>query len=430
MHLSEPRDGLPPVLDSASLISQGARQLAAGHGRIAVDTERASAFRFDERAFLIQLRRAGAGTLLIDPTFGGSARTGGALTELVEFTAPRLSDKKSSALRELRDVMNSAEWILHAAHTDLPALTSLGWTPTRLHDTQIAGRILGLRYLGLGAMVEEFLGITIDKDKGRDDWSARPLTRDLLNYAALDVELLHELLDELIPLLHEERRYEWYLQDCAADAAKAEPLVFPEWTDLKGVQSLRFPRSIAIAQALAETRIELAWQWDKPMERVLRSKDIVNASLHPHKAEREVSRLRAPSHVISAARAAVRRANGLSDGQLPDAFTRVRAPMPDYRSWEEDYPLAFDALEILAETVDDVAEELDVPRDVLSVMRHMRPAAWHVSLVDQRAVSASDDPVGLYEDALNSALISNGARPWQAELISNRALTPLINALG
>ena len=123
MHLAEPRDGLPPLLDTAEAIADGARRLAAGHGPIAVDTERASAFRFDERAFLVQLRRPGTGTLLIDPT--GSAS--GSTVSASAFSGSAFSGSAfSAAMDQLGRVMNSAEWILHAAHTDLPALTTLG----------------------------------------------------------------------------------------------------------------------------------------------------------------------------------------------------------------------------------------------------------------------------------------------------------------
>ena len=136
MHLAEPRDGLPPLLDTAEAIADGARRLAAGHGPIAVDTERASAFRFDERAFLVQLRRPDTGTLLIDPTGSASGSTASASA----FSGSAFPE----AMQLLGRTMNSAEWILHAAHTDLPALTTLGWRPTRLHDTQLAGRLLGM----------------------------------------------------------------------------------------------------------------------------------------------------------------------------------------------------------------------------------------------------------------------------------------------
>jgi len=65
--LSAPGEGLPPLADTPQAVKDVAEALSAGSGPVAVDTERASGFRFDDRAWLVQLRRAGAGTHLVDP---------------------------------------------------------------------------------------------------------------------------------------------------------------------------------------------------------------------------------------------------------------------------------------------------------------------------------------------------------------------------
>ena len=425
MHLAEPRDGLPPLLDTAEAIADGARRLAAGHGPIAVDTERASAFRFDERAFLVQLRRPGTGTLLIDPTGSASGSTASASA----FTGSAFSGSAfSAAMDQLGRVMNSTEWILHAAHTDLPALTTLGWRPTRLHDTQIAGRLLGMGQPGLAAMLEEFLDVTIDKDKGREDWSARPLTKDLLTYAALDVELLHELLDIVLPLLQARDRLDWYVQDCAADLRKARRLTVPTWTNLKGIQSLRTPRSVAVARGLAEARIAFAQQRDRPLERTMSSKDIVALAKHPHSAKRALGTMRMAKDLVAPARQAISHAMALHESELPAPLPRSSQGYPDHRNWEDDYPHAFAALRVLEQQVEQLAEELEISRESLAVMRQIRPAAWAVSHVELDSCDA-DDPVGAMENELGSVLKANGARDWQSELILNRSVPLLVEAL-
>ena len=153
------------VIDQATL-ARTAAAFAAGRGPVAVDAERASGFRYSQRAYLVQLRRAGAGTALIDPI-------------------PLDGD-----LSELAPALTGPEWVLHAANQDLPCLAEIGLVPTRLFDTELAGRLAGLPRVGLGPLVEQLLGLRLEKGHGAADWSRRPLPEDWLVYAALDVEVL------------------------------------------------------------------------------------------------------------------------------------------------------------------------------------------------------------------------------------------------
>ena len=170
--LVEPREGVPePVTTPAGLAAAVAR-LAAGTGPVAVDAERASGYRYGQRAYLVQLRRQGAGTALVDP-----------------IPLPDLA--------ALGDAIADAEWVLHAASQDLPCLAEVGMRPRTLFDTELAGRLLGYERVGLGAMVERQLGLALEKGHSAADWSTRPLPRSWLAYAALDVEVLVELRDVL-----------------------------------------------------------------------------------------------------------------------------------------------------------------------------------------------------------------------------------------
>src|SRR5262245_52734824 len=121
--LLQPADGVPALSATAAEINSAAKFLAGGHGPFAVDAERASGFRYSNRAYLIQIRRAGAGTVLIDPVSHG----GDSLT----------------VLRPLADVLAEDEWILHAADQDLPCLAEVGMVPPALYDTELAGRLAG-----------------------------------------------------------------------------------------------------------------------------------------------------------------------------------------------------------------------------------------------------------------------------------------------
>src|SRR5690606_42005271 len=98
--------------------------------------------------------------------------------------------------------------VLHAASQDLPCLLELGFRPRRIFDTELAGRLLGYERVGLGTMVENVLGLRLEKGHSAADWSTRPLPEAWLRYAALDVEVLVELRDALHRELTETGRSE------------------------------------------------------------------------------------------------------------------------------------------------------------------------------------------------------------------------------
>ena len=190
--LLAPADGLPEVVDSAAALRSLALDLASGHGPIAVDAERASGFRYGARAYLVQLRRAGSGSALVDPIpLGGRCEA-------------------------IADVLDGPEWVLHAASQDLACLAELGLRPASLFDTELAGRLAGLPRVGLGPLVERLLGLSLEKGHGAADWSRRPLPEDWLVYAALDVEVLIELRDVLDDLLTSQGKREWAAQEFEA----------------------------------------------------------------------------------------------------------------------------------------------------------------------------------------------------------------------
>ena len=157
------------VVDERRLVEAG-RAIAGGTGPVAVDAERASGHRYGQKAYLVQLRRAGSGTWLIDP-----------------MACPDLGP--------VAEGIGDAEWVLHAATQDLPCLAQVGLRPAKLFDTELGARLVGLPRVGLGAAVEHYLGLSLAKEHSAVDWSTRPLPEPWLRYAALDVEVLVELRD-------------------------------------------------------------------------------------------------------------------------------------------------------------------------------------------------------------------------------------------
>ena len=141
---------MPDVIGTAEGLASVVARFKAGSGAVAVDAERASGFRYGQRAYLVQLRSEGAGTALIDP-----------------ISCPDLS--------ALAGALTGAEWVLHAASQDLPCLRELNFTPEQLFDTELGGRLAGYPRVGLGPMIEDLLGYHLEKGHSADDWSTRPL---------------------------------------------------------------------------------------------------------------------------------------------------------------------------------------------------------------------------------------------------------------
>lgn len=413
--LSSPRDGLPPLADSPHAVDNAAMALANGTGPICVDTERASGFRFDDRAWLVQLRRRGAGTHVIDPA---AVPTAG---------------------RMLAPLMNRTPWVLHAAHTDLPALTSLGWHTPQLHDTQIAGRLLGMGQVGLATMLEVLLGVTVAKDKGREDWSIRPLPSDLLNYAALDVEMLPELLDTALLRLGERADVEgrhwlsWYRQECDYICrAWTRPVHIADWTELRGIKAVRNPRGLELARRLTTIRTTLARECDIPPEKVIRASMIVDMAKDPARAievlkghkiapstARKLTSVSGRSRDIQAQFLhAIDETMAVETDALPHP-SRISPGRPDYRTWPSEYPVAARLLAEFRDNIDACANDLGLQPSELLPSRSVRSLAWETSKVVSTGLStaALDDPVAELEETIGEILVAEGSRNWQIDLI-------------
>ena len=222
-YLNEPADGLPSLVQTPHQLAQTIQRLMVGTGPVAVDAERAHGFRYSQRAYLIQLRRAGAGTHLVDPiAFGQPA----------DFSV-------------LAKAIADAEWVIHAASQDLPCLAELSLLPKQLFDTELAARLLGYPRVALGTMLEELFGVRLRKEHSASDWSVRPLPAEWLTYAALDVELLIELRDRLADDLAENGKWEWAQQEFDTLVAGAGKVAVPRpdpWRRTSGIHKVRSRR--------------------------------------------------------------------------------------------------------------------------------------------------------------------------------------------
>ena len=381
--LLEPRDGVPEPLTSAAEVAAYAERLATGAGPVAVDAERASGYRYGQRAYLVQIRRNGVGTTLIDP-----------------ITVPDLS----SVGRAIAD----SEWVLHAASQDLSCLAEVGLVPRLLFDTELGARLAGFPRVGLGALVEELLGLRLEKGHSAADWSTRPLPQDWLIYAALDVEILIELRDKVRERLVETGKLAWAEEEFAAllAAPLAAPRVDP-WRRTSGMHSLRSPRQLAALRSLWAARDEVAQRRDIAPGRILHDKAMVAGVLaDPDTAEAMVTlpifRGRANRKLMRTWFGALQRARALPDGELPPLTLPGNGPPPPNR-WAEREPEAAARLAAARDVLAHLVETYDVPLENLLTPDLLRRLAW-------------DPPTPLTEGAIADRLRAGGAREWQISL--------------
>lgn len=384
--LDSPRDGVPLVIETQAGLERCAAAIAAGTGPAGVDAERASGFRYGQRAFLVQIRREGSGTWLIDP-------------------------EPFDDLRIINDALQGVEWILHAASQDLPCLSELGMWPDKLFDTELAARLAGLPRVGLAAVIEQLLGFGLAKEHSAADWSTRPLPEPWLRYAALDVEVLTELREELIELLEADGKLEFAEQEFAAilSAGLAPPRVDP-WRKTSGLHQIRDRRQLAAVREMWLERDALAQKRDVAPGRLIPDSSLVAAAkampatvpqllgtkgFHGRAAQREAPRW---LRCISTARALE---------ELPPLHLPTNAPPPP-RVWADRDLAAAERLSTARPLLQKKAEEFDLPLENLLTPDFLRRVAWR-------------PPTHISEATIADELRGLGARPWQVELV-----TPLI----
>jgi ribonuclease D len=381
--LTEPRDGIPPITSTAGELEILAARLASGTGPIAIDAERASGYRYGQRAYLLQFRREGSGSALVDPI------------HLTDF---------SGLLRSIGD----AEWILHAASQDLPCLAELGLRPKYLFDTELAARLVGRARVGLGPLVEDVLGLGLEKGHAAADWSTRPLPEPWLRYAALDVEVLLELRAALVDELAAAGKTEWAAQEFAAIVAAdpRAPRVDP-WRRTSGLHRVRNRRALAIVQSMWEARDVVARERDTAPGRVLADAAIVSAALAKPTTRSALSELpefsgRGAQRRLGIWWSAVAAGLAVPDAELPAAALATEGPPPP-RSWPDRDPVAASRLHRARAGLTKLAVELSVPLENLLSPDAVRRLAW-------------TPPEPLDRDVVRDRLVELGARPWQLDL--------------
>jgi ribonuclease D len=371
------------VVDDEAKFENAVALLAAGSGPVAVDAERASGFRYSQRAYLIQMFRRGSGVFLFDPP------------ALPDFSA-------------LQEAVGEEVWILHAASQDLACLREVGLDPTTLFDTELAARLLGFPRVGLATVVDELLGVHLAKEHSAADWSTRPLPASWLSYAALDVELLVDLMEAEQRLLDVADKTDLARQEFAYEIARApKPPRAEPWRRLSGVHSVKGLRNLAVARELWNARDDFARETDTAPGRLLPDASITAVAKAMPSSRHELSSMRdfngrASRTQIERWWAAVER--GRTTNDLPLMRTTGES-IPPPRAWNDRNPLAAARLRAAREAVGETAAALDMPIENVLSPETLRRLAW-------------TPPVSPDEASIAEALRAADAREWQVDAVS------------
>ena len=321
----------------------------AGVTELALDTEGASFHRFVDRIYLLQLSTRDRHAV-IDPLPIGTPSALGTLLESPDV-----------------------EVVFHDADYDLRLLEQdYGWKIRRIFDTRIAAQLLGYQAFGLAALLDRFFGVKLDKKHQRADWSMRPLTADMLDYAAQDTRYLLELKDRMTEELVRLGRMGWAREEFAQ-------LEGTRWADedpskaflkLKGARDLT-RRELAVLREMVPWRESVARQMDRATFRVLGNEQLFEVARKQPSTKEALGTIKGmPRGIIEQRGAeiidAVQRALGVPDAELPR--------FPRAARWDRDPE--FDArVSALKTARDEAAKRLALDPGVLCARDRMEAVA-------------------------------------------------------
>lgn len=393
--LLAPAQGVPDVIDTAEKFESALDQLKKGDGPFAVDAERASGYKYSARAYLIQIKRTNGGLHLIDPIAFGPGH---------------------ELFVKLNDLLNTDEVILHASTQDLPCLREVGLNPSRLFDTELGGRIAGLPRVGLGPLLESLMGVTLAKEHSAVDWSTRPLPKEWLNYAALDVELLIELRQKIYELLSASNKWKWAEAEFESIliAPPAPPRIDP-WRRTSGMHKIKKRDQLVVIKNLWHARDEIARATDVSSGKLLNDAAIIEFAIHKPLNKKDAEKALRPIGMrarwlenmptwLSATEAAL----NTPEDQWPPMKSGADT-LPPLKLWRERFADKFAPLTHARFAVETVAHELSIPAENLISPEIIRRICW---------APPADSLQNLNVDAVCEAMLNLGARQWQVEVVA------------
>jgi ribonuclease D len=385
--LARPRQQDVRLIETYDQLTEVVGLLSAQSGPIAVDAERASGFKYGSQAYLVQLYRRGGPIAMIDPQ-------------------AVLADNPN-AFRVVSDLLDSAEWVLHAATQDMPCLAELGLRPNKIFDTELGARIANLDRVGLGSACEQLLGIRLAKEHSAVDWSTRPLPENWLIYAALDVDVLIDLRDAVETALKTQSKLDWANAEFE-NLLKFEPkpLNPDKWRTLSGLSSVKDQKQLAVAKALWLAREALGQKLDVSPGRLVPDASLLEAATSNARTRAELAANRkfagrASRSYLDTWWAAIQAGQATRD--LPPLRVALTG-IPGHRSWPQRYPDADARLKAVRAQLSTLAEELNIPIENLVSPEVVRQACWAPEIESV--------------ETLMQQLAGHGARKWQVDLIA------------
>lgn len=376
-------------VDSPEQLSQAVTALQGYNGAFAIDAERASGFKYGQRAYLIQIARADGEIFLIDPA---------AIAPIAE----------PSPFIALAEALATDTWILHAATQDLPCLAEIGLIPSSIIDTELGSRIAGLPRVGLGAVVEQFLHLGLAKEHSAVDWSKRPLDQGWLDYAALDVDVLHELSERLMADLASKGKTQWAQEEFEHLLGfKPKPEKIDRWRGTTGLHEVKSQQGLAVARSLWQAREALGQKLDVAPGRLIPDSSISFAAKNipasrPELANSKNFAGRASRTYLDTWWAAID--EGKRSRDLPP-LKLAASGIPNHRNWPSKWPKAHQRLISTRYHVAEIAREHELPIENLVSPETIRQICW----IERDSASVQD---------IESELKSFSARAWQIDLIS------------
>lgn len=374
MKLLEPRRPFL-LVENQDQLAQAITELTSEEV-LAVDAERASGFRYSQRAYLVQFATSKQ-IFLIDPTCFSE-------TELAE----------------LARVVSGKTWLLHSATQDLPCLAEIGILPTDIFDTELAARLCGFEKFGLGSLALELLDFEMAKEHSAADWSIRPIKQEMLIYAALDVDVMHELQEKLQQKLEELERQDWAKAEFEKLLTfKPKPAAKEAWRNLPGISKVKDKRRLQIAAALYSVRDEIARAQDIAPGRLIPDRSIMAAVNQLPTSKKDLAsnrefQGRASRSMLTEWWDAIANSTSLEISEVELDPNHI----PNHRSWEKRFPEAHVRLQAVRPLLAEKALELAIAPEILLSPDTMRRVCF--------------EP----QSNIRQQLVELGARPWQIQL--------------
>jgi ribonuclease D len=309
--------------------------------------------------------------------------------------------------QDLKNLLNENSWILHAATQDLPCLYDFNLQPKEIFDTELAARLLGLPRVGLGGLLEDRLAVSIDKAHSAVNWATRPLKNEWLSYAALDVEFLHNLQEDLTIELIEHGKHQIAIEEFnnLLDFRPVSQKI-DAWRATSGMHKIKNNHEAAIVKQIWQIRDLIARDANIAPHRVLRDEKIIQLALEKPKTREKFESILKSRNIDSKFSEVIYEnyltALASSESQWPVKPTSSKSHPPT-RVWKEKYPQKFHTFELLKHDLSTIADAMLIPLEQLVSPEIVKNFAFnHPQLA---------------EDELREWLLARGARSWQVELV-------------